>query len=60
MSYQAWRQLWRLLRAVDLLVAGQSVTAVAFDLGFSSDSAFIAYFRQMTGETPGRYVLNER
>jgi AraC-like DNA-binding protein len=33
---------------------------VAFDLGFSSDSAFIAYFRQMTGETPGRYVLNER
>lgn len=56
MSYQAWRQLWRLLRAVDLLACGRSVTAVAFDLGFASDSAFIAYFRQMTGETPGRYV----
>lgn len=60
MSYQAWRQLWRLLRAVDLLAADLSVTAVAFDLGFASDSAFIAYFRQMTGDTPGRYVLRER
>lgn len=59
MSYQAWRQLWRLLRAVDLLACGRSVTSIAFDLGFASDSAFIAYFRQMTGETPGRYVLSE-
>lgn len=56
MTYQAWRQSWRLLRAVDLLASGQSVTAVASDLGFSSDSAFIAFFRQMTGETPRRYV----
>ncbi|CAB5515410.1 AraC family transcriptional regulator [Achromobacter anxifer] len=60
MSYQAWRQLWRLLHAVDLLACGRSVTSVAFDLGFASDSAFIAYFRQMTGETPGRYVHSER
>ncbi|MBL3575538.1 helix-turn-helix transcriptional regulator [Rhodovulum sulfidophilum] len=56
MSYQAWRQSWRLLRAVDLLASGLGVTRVASDLGFSSDSAFIAFFRQMTGETPKRYI----
>lgn len=56
MSYQAWRQSWRLLRAVDLLASGENVSGVAFDLGFASDSAFIAFFRQMTGETPRRYL----
>lgn len=56
MSYQAWRQSWRLLRAVDLLASGSSVTAAASDLGFASDSAFIAFFRQMTGKTPKRYI----
>ncbi len=59
MSYQAWRQNWRLLHAVDLLASGQSVTSVAFELDFASDSAFIAFFRQMTGQTPRRYILQQ-
>lgn len=60
MTYQTWRQSWRLLRAVDLLACGQSVTSVAFDLGFASDSAFVAFFRQMTGQTPRRYIAGSR
>jgi len=60
MSYQMWRQNWRLLRAVDLLASGMSITRVASELGFASDSAFIAFFRQMTGETPRRYILREQ
>ncbi|MBR9828898.1 MAG: AraC family transcriptional regulator [Oceanospirillales bacterium] len=60
MTYQAWRQNWRLLRAVDLLASGHSVTYVAFELGFASDSAFIAFFRQLTGETPRRYIHGEK
>ena len=59
MSYQVWRQNWRLLRAVDLLASGLSISLVASELGFASDSAFIAFFRQMTGETPRRYILKE-
>lgn len=59
MSYQVWRQNWRLLRAVDLLASGLSISLVASELGFASDSAFIAFFRQMTGETPRRYLLRE-
>ncbi|VVQ31164.1 hypothetical protein PS943_02260 [Pseudomonas fluorescens] len=27
----------------------------AFDLGFASDSAFIAFFKDMTGSTPGSW-----
>ncbi|WP_321337142.1 helix-turn-helix transcriptional regulator [Breoghania sp.] len=59
MTYQVWRQNWRLLRAVDLLASGLRITLVASELGFASDSAFIAFFRQMTGETPRRYLLRE-
>lgn len=56
MTYQVWRQSWRFLRAIDLLVSGQRSSQVAFDLDFASDSAFIAFFRQMTGTTPVKYV----
>lgn len=57
MGYQLWRSTWRLLRAVDLLANGKSVTDDAFGLGFASDSAFITFFRQMTGQTPRNYIL---
>jgi AraC-like DNA-binding protein len=56
MSYQDWRQQWRVLRAVELLATGQRVSAVTGELGFASDSAFIAFFRQMTGKTPRAYA----
>lgn len=56
MSHQAWRQSWRLLRAVEMLALNESISRVSSDLGFSSDSAFIAFFRKMTGETPRRYM----
>ncbi|MEO2215934.1 helix-turn-helix transcriptional regulator [Chromobacterium vaccinii] len=56
MSYQAWRQQWRLLRAMELLADGTSAGETAQRLEFASDSAFIAFFRQHTGETPARYA----
>lgn len=55
MSLTAWRQRVRLLRSLELLAGGQSVTAVAFDLGYDNVSAFIALFRRTFGTTPGRY-----
>lgn len=59
MSYQAWRQQWRLLRAMELLAEAEPISRVAAALEFASDSAFIAFFRQHTGQTPLRY-LNSR
>ena len=52
MSYQAWRQQWRLLAAIELLAQPGPVSDVAHQLNFSSDSAFIHFFRQHTGCTP--------
>ncbi|MGU3843398.1 helix-turn-helix domain-containing protein, partial [Vibrio diabolicus] len=52
MNYQDWRQQWRLLKAVELLSTGMPVSAVADWLEFSSDSAFIAFFKKQTGQTP--------
>ena len=56
MSYQQWRQQWRLLKSIEQLSTGDAVTKIAFDLGFASDSAFIAFFKDQMGETPGHYA----
>ena len=55
MTFGAWRQQARLLHGLELLASGESVTSVAFRLGFESPSAFIAMFRRAMGTTPGRY-----
>ncbi|PCD89021.1 AraC family transcriptional regulator [Vibrio mediterranei] len=52
MNFQSWRQQWRLQRATELLALGQSVLDVSYTLEFSSDSAFIAFFKQHMGITP--------
>ena len=55
MSFRAWRQQLRLLRALELLAAGTPVTRVALDLGYESTSAFSAMFRRVLGTAPTRY-----
>ncbi|WP_368393636.1 helix-turn-helix domain-containing protein [Photobacterium sp. 2_MG-2023] len=56
MPYQNWRQQWRLLKAIELLSAGLQVNDAAYRLEFSSDSAFITFFKQQTGQTPLHYI----
>jgi AraC-like DNA-binding protein len=55
MSFGRWRQQLHVGLALQRLASGQSVTNVAFDLGYESISAFIAMFRRMLGTTPARY-----
>lgn len=55
MSFTRWRQQLHVGLALQRLAAGQSVTNVAFELGYESTSAFIAMFRRMLGTTPARY-----
>jgi len=55
MSFGRWQRQVRLLRALELLAAGRSVTDVALEVGFETPSAFIAMFRRAMGTTPSRY-----
>jgi AraC-like DNA-binding protein len=55
MTLVRWRQQIRLLRALERLAGGESVTAVTMDLGYGSVSAFVKLFRESFGVTPGRY-----
>ncbi|KVD82954.1 AraC family transcriptional regulator [Burkholderia sp. ABCPW 14] len=54
-----WRQQARLLRALERLADGVTVTTVALDLGYDNVSAFIDMFRRALGTTPGQYVSAE-
>ncbi len=55
MTFGHWRRRARLLEALRLLADGVSVTTVAMDLGYSTQSAFIAMFKKELGKTPGKY-----
>src|SRR3989338_7559816 len=55
LTFGAWRQQARLLKALEWLAEGRPVTAVALDLGYESPSAFIAMFRRAFRVSPGRY-----
>ncbi|AOM39387.1 AraC family transcriptional regulator [Xenorhabdus hominickii] len=55
MSFSEWRQRLRFLHAISLLEQGKSVYEIAFDVGYSSSSAFIAMFQQLAGTSPERF-----
>ena len=60
MSFQAWRQQCRLMRGLEMLATGASVTSVALELGYEHSSNFIAMFRRCLGTTPRRYLGQKR
>ena len=55
LTFGAWRQQARLLKALEWLGEGRPVTVIALDLGYESPSAFTAMFRRAMGVPPGRY-----
>ncbi len=55
MTLAQWRQRMRVLRALPMLEAGQTVETIAFDLGYSSASSFITMFRRLMNVTPDEY-----
>ncbi|WP_394202432.1 AraC family transcriptional regulator [Shewanella waksmanii] len=59
MSYQDWKLQWRLLKAIELLSQAMPVGEVAHRLDFCSDSAFIAFFKKQTGQTPLYFIKQQ-
>ncbi len=55
MAFSEWRQRLRFLHAISLLEQGRTVQSVALDVGYSSASAFITMFQQISGTTPERF-----
>lgn len=55
MSFSEWRQRLRFLHAIMKLEQGNSVHQVAFNVGYSSSSAFITMFQQISGTTAERF-----
>lgn len=51
-GFDSWRRQVRLIKAVEYLVAGDSVKQVAFAVGYSQPSAFVEAFRRTFGVTP--------
>ncbi len=59
LNYQQWRQKWRYLKAIELLAQHRRLSEVASELAFASDSAFVAFFKHMSGHTPGSYLSKQ-
>ena len=52
LSFESWRRQARLMKAIELLVAGHSVKEVAYEVGYRQTSAFVEMFRHTMGTTP--------
>ncbi|MGF6491731.1 AraC family transcriptional regulator [Pseudomonas frederiksbergensis] len=55
MSFGEWRQRLRFLAAIEALASQRSIQEIAFDMGYSTGSAFIAMFQRQAGCTPEQY-----
>lgn len=56
LTFGNWRKRLLLQQALERLDRGEQVTAVTFDLGYQSLSAFIEMFRKELGVSPRRYA----
>jgi AraC-like DNA-binding protein len=56
MTFSEWRQQRRLSYALELLLAGESITSIALESGYDNTSAFIAMFKRCLGTTPMQYL----
>lgn len=55
LTFAQWRQQMRLLKAMQSMSLGRSVTHAAMEVGYSDVSAFISVFKDSFGDTPARY-----
>ncbi|GEN28613.1 transcriptional regulator [Halovibrio variabilis] len=56
LSFLEWRQQVQIIIAINALDLGQPVSKIAFELGYSSISAFSSAFRKQVGCPPSAYA----
>ncbi len=57
MPFVQWRQLARMVQALEQLAGGMPVNQVAWSLGYESVSTFIAAFKRLFGATPSQFAV---
>jgi AraC-like DNA-binding protein len=55
MAFAMWRQQIRLMAAISMLAEGQSITNIAYEVGYESPSSFTAMFHRVLGVAPSHY-----
>lgn len=55
-DFECWRRQVRLMKAIELLVAGRRVKEVAFLVGYQHPGAFVTLFRATFGATPKAWI----
>lgn len=56
MGLATWRRQVRLKEAASRIVAGETITSVAYEVGYDSPSAFTAMFHRAFGAAPREYL----
>lgn len=56
LTFAEWRTRARIRRAIELLAADHSVSAVSARVGYATPSAFVQAFRREIGHTPGEFA----
>lgn len=56
LTFKAWRQRARIVRAIDRLARGESIARVSAGSGFASTAAFSSAFRQVTAMAPTEFL----
>jgi AraC-like DNA-binding protein len=59
-DFEFWRRQVRLMKAIELLVSGESVKEVACALGYRQPTAFVEMFRGILGTTPAAWVKTSK
>jgi AraC-like DNA-binding protein len=55
-DFECWRRQMRLMKAIELLIAGRQVKEVASAVGYQHPGAFVSLFRETFGTTPKAWV----
>ncbi|HMN13973.1 MAG TPA: helix-turn-helix transcriptional regulator, partial [Bellilinea sp.] len=55
LTFGKWRERARVLATLKGLSEGRTVTELAYELSYQSQSAFIDMFKRTTGQTPGKF-----
>jgi AraC-like DNA-binding protein len=59
MTLGGWRRRARMLRSLELLAVGTTVTVTGATVGYATPSSFVASFKQELGYPPGRLLRPE-